>query len=82
MIKAHDRLEWPYLRAIMLKLGFTDRWLNIVMNLVTIVKFSIMFNGRKLEEFQPSRGIRQGDPISPYMFLLAVEGHLCLLKSK
>ena len=82
MMKAYDRVEWPYLRAIMVKLGFTERWVDIVMGLVTTIQFSVMFNGKRLEEFQPSRGIRQGDPISQYLFLLAAEGLSCLLKSK
>lgn len=84
MAKAYDRVEWKYLRAIILKLGFTERWVDIVMNLVTTVKFSVMFNGKKLQEFEPTRGIRQGGahPISPYLFLLAAEGLSCLLKSR
>ncbi|XP_073355270.1 uncharacterized protein [Aegilops tauschii subsp. strangulata] len=82
MMKAYDWVEWSYLEAIMLKLGFTQRWMEIVMGMVTTVKFSVMFNGSKLQQFTPSRGIWQGDPISPYLFLLAAEGLPCLLKSK
>ncbi|XP_020153536.1 uncharacterized protein [Aegilops tauschii subsp. strangulata] len=82
MMKAYDRVEWPYLQAIMLKLGFTAKWVDIVMGLVTTVGFSVLFNGKKLRQFNPSRGIRQGDPISPYLFLLATKGLSCLLKSK
>lgn len=52
------------------------------MRLVTTVSFSVLFNGGRLESFKPTRGIRQGDPISPYLFLLEAEGLSCLLKAK
>jgi hypothetical protein len=81
MHKAYDRVEWNYLQEIMLKLGFSASWVELVMRLVTTVSFSVLFNGSPKEEFRPTRGIRQGDPISPYLFLLVAEGLSCLLKS-
>ena len=81
MMKAYDRLEWPYLKAIMQKLGFAQVWIDTVMNMVSTVSFSVLFNGERLEAFRPTRGIWQGDPISPYLFLIAAEGLSCLLKT-
>ena len=63
------------------KLGFSHRWINTVMGMVSSVSFFVLFNGEKLDSFKPTRGIRQGDPISPYLFLIAAEGLSCLLKS-
>src|SRR3954466_1410857 len=82
MMKAYDRVEWPYLEAIVLKLGFSAQWVKVVMSLVNSVSYSVLMNGKKLEEFKPTRGIRQGDPISPFLFLLAIEGLSGLLKTK
>ena len=82
MRKAYDRVEWAYLEAMMLKLGFNSTWVGLVMRMVYTVSFSVLFNGVPSESFSPSRGIRLGDPISPYLFLLAAEGLSCLLKSR
>ena len=78
MAKAYDRVEWEYLRRIMLKLGFHGDFVHRIMRCVSSVSFSIKINGNLSQPFRPSRGIRQGDPISPYLFLLCSEGSSCL----
>jgi len=81
MAKAYDRVEWDYLKRIMLTLGFCDTFVSLIMRCVTSVSLSVRVNGVLTDSFRPSRGIRQGDPISPYLFLLCAEGLSCLLKS-
>lgn len=81
MAKAYDRVEWNYLQGMMIKLGFTENFVNTIMRCVTTVSFSVRVNGQLSIPFNPSRGIHQGDPISPYLFLICSEGLSCLLRS-
>ena len=82
MMKAYDRLELTYLEAIVIMLGFARLWIGVVMGMIKSVSFLVLFNGEKLDQFKPTRSIRQGDPIYAYLFLIVFEGLSCLLKSE
>lgn len=79
--KAYDCLEWSFLRDTMRHIGFADIWIEWSMQCVETVTFATLVNGVPRGSITPSRGIRQGDPISSYLFILCSEVLSHLLSS-
>ena len=77
--KAYDWVEWSFLKGIMIRMGFPEVWVDRVMCCVTTPTYSILINGKTYGNITPSRGLRQEDPLSPYLFLLCTEGFTSLL---
>ena len=80
MSKAYDRVEWARLDKIMEKLGFHSRWRRLMMQCISSVTYDVRINGKPSGHIIPTRGLRQGDPLSPYLFLLCAEGLSALIK--
>ena len=80
MAKAYDRVEWHFLRAMMTRMGFCDKWVNWISRCLETVSYSFNCNGEVKGFVKSGRGIRQGDPLSPYLFLICSEGFSNLLQ--
>jgi hypothetical protein len=75
--KAFGKLIWHYIKEVLAAFGFCPEWIDWILNLISSTFFSILVNRSPSQPFSPSRGIRQGDPLSPFFFVIMVEdlGH-------
>jgi hypothetical protein len=78
--KAYDRVDWGFLRKVMQRLEFSHRRIDWIMSCVTSVSYKVNFNGAILDSFSPSRDLRQGDPLFPFLFLFVADGLSTLLQ--
>ncbi|GJS34386.1 putative reverse transcriptase domain, reverse transcriptase zinc-binding domain protein [Tanacetum coccineum] len=80
--KAHDTVDWGFLHEVLIGFGFHPRMIGWIMECVTSTSFSISINGSLHGYFKGKRGLRQGDPISPYLFTLVMEVLTLMLRRK
>jgi hypothetical protein len=74
MMKAYDRVDWGFLRLVLLQIGMSLEATDWIMGCVNSANFSVLINGSPSSFFKSTRGLRQGCPLSPLLFLLIVEG--------
>ena len=71
--KAYDRLRWSFIRDTLLQMNLPLLLINVIMECITTSSLQVLWNGEPTDSFAPSRGIRQGDPLSPYLFVMCME---------
>lgn len=71
--KAYDKLEWNFIKDMLIRANLPADIINVIMSCVSAVSTSILFNGEALDPILPSRVIRQGDSLSPYLFILCMD---------
>lgn len=82
MEKAYDKVDWDFLMAILHAFGFSSQWCHWIFQFISTVSFSILLNGSPYGFFRPKCGLRQGDPLSPFLFVMVTEVLMRLIKKE
>ena len=80
MSKAYDRIEWDFLKAIKQKMGFESQWIELSSICISLMSYKVVHGSQSVGLIIPARGLRQGDPLSPYLFILCLEGLSALMR--
>ena len=81
IVKAFDKVEWKFIDTVMMKMGFYSKWREWLKICICTVSYSVLINGEPTREIKPKRGLRQGDPISPYLYIICTKGLSRLIKN-
>lgn len=80
--KAYDKMNWVFICQILLDIGLRSTLILLIMSCVVSSSFQVLWNGETIDSFVPSRRLRQGDPLSPYLFVLGTEHLTRILQDK
>jgi len=79
--KAYDSVDWEFLIYMMGRLGFNTKWIHWIKVCFKSATISVLVNGSPTKQFKPKRGLRQGDPLAPFLFLIVAEGLASLVRA-
>ena len=72
--KAHASVIWEFIYYMLERVGFCGKWIRWIKGCLESSSMSVLVNGSPTKEFLPKRGLRQGDPVAPFLFLIMAEG--------